>query len=58
MSRTISSTSHWLRTPAAATTFSSIIVEPMSLAPKASATWPMRSPCVTHDAWTLGTLSR
>ena len=58
MSRTISSTVMVWLTPAALTTFSSIIVEPMSLAPKASATWPMRRPWVTHEACTLGTLSR
>ena len=44
--------------PAADTTFSSIIVLPMSLHPKASDALPIRGPCVTHDAWKLSTLSR
>ncbi len=44
--------------PAAATTFSSIIVEPMSLAPNARATWPILAPCVTQLAWMLRTESR
>jgi hypothetical protein len=44
--------------PAAETTFSSIITEPMSSAPNASATWPTFIPCVTHDDWMCGTLSR
>ena len=44
--------------PADATTFSSIIRLPMSLAPKNSASWPIFSPCVTHDDWMFGMLSR
>ncbi len=44
--------------PAAETTFSSIISEPKSFAPKRSDTWPIFEPCVTHEAWTLGKLSR
>jgi len=35
--------------PAEATTFSSIIKLPMSLAPKNSATWPIFGPWVTHE---------
>jgi hypothetical protein len=44
--------------PAAETTFSSIITEPMSSAPKPSATCPTFMPCVTQDDWMCGTLSR
>src|SRR5438477_420491 len=44
--------------PAAETTFSSIITEPMSSAPKPSATCPTFIPCVTQDDWIWGTLSR
>ena len=44
--------------PAAETTFSSIMIEPMSSAPNASATWPIFMPCVTHDDWMWSTLSR
>ena len=36
--------------PAAETTFSSIMIEPISSAPKRSATWPSFMPCVSHDA--------
>jgi len=43
--------------PAAATTFSSIMIEPRSSAPKSSDTWPIFFPCVTHDPCTWGTLS-
>ena len=46
------------RVPAAATTFSSIIKLPMSLAPKRSDIWPISSPCVTQLACTLAKLSR
>jgi len=45
-------------TPAAATTFSSIMVEPKSLAPQKSANWPIFGPWVTQEAWMFGTLSR
>ena len=44
--------------PACATTFSSIIRLPMSLAPKNRANWPIFSPCVTQHDWMLGKLSR
>ena len=44
--------------PAAETTFSSIITEPMSSAPKPSATWPILRPCVTQELWMWSTLSR
>ena len=44
--------------PAAETTFSSIITDPMSSAPNPSATWPIFRPCVTQDDWMWGTLSR
>ena len=44
--------------PAAETTFSSIIRLPKSFAPKRSETWPIFAPCVTHEAWTFGKLSR
>src|SRR5262249_10434703 len=44
--------------PAAETTFSSIMTEPMSSAPKPSATWPIFIPCVTQDDWMWSTLSR
>src|SRR6266568_4631752 len=57
MSRCISGSVMRQVVPAAETTFSSIISEPKSLAPKRSATWPIFGPMVTHDAWILGTLS-
>ncbi len=44
--------------PAAETTFSSIMIEPMSSAPKPSATWPTFIPCVTQLDWMWSTLSR
>ncbi len=44
--------------PAAETTFSSSITEPMSSAPKPSATWPIFMPWVTQLDWMCGTLSR
>ena len=57
MRRSISS---WLITclvPAAETTFSSIMIEPMSSAPKARASWPIFLPCVTQLVWKWVTLS-
>ena len=44
--------------PALLTTFSSIITEPKSLAPYFSAICPMSGPCVTHELWMFGMLSR
>ena len=44
--------------PAARTTFSSIITEPMSLAPNARLSCPTFPPCVTHDDCRLSKLSR
>ena len=45
-------------TPAARTTFSSIIVLPRSFAPNRKANCAIFEPCVTHEAWILGKLSR
>ena len=43
--------------PAAETTFSSIMSEPKSFAPKRRATCPIFGPIVTQEAWMFGTLS-
>src|SRR6187397_2982906 len=43
--------------PAAETTFSSIIRDPKSFAPKRSETCPIFPPCVTQEACTFGKLS-
>ena len=40
------------------TTGSSIIVLPISFAPKNKAVWPICEPCVTHELWMFLTLSR
>ena len=58
MMRRNSSSVVQLRTPAARTTFSSIITEPTSLPPKRKPVWQTFSPCVTQLDWTFSKLLR